>query len=92
MKCSICGIEINSVDDAAENDWTPYFYDGTQRHDVACPSCSQTLLGQGDHGELEVKDEFRGKLKYLRERRHEPPQEHLAIGIAIIESDPGKLN
>ena len=92
MKCSICGIQINSVDDAAENGWTPYFYDGTQKHDVACPSCSQTLLGQGDDGELEVKDEFRGKLKYLPERGHEPRQEHLAIGIAILENEPGKLN
>ena len=92
MRCSICGILIDSVDEAAEEDWTPYFYDGTQMHDVACPSCSQSLLRQGDDGELEVKDEFRGKLKYVGQREDEVRQDHLLIGIAVLDNEPGKLN
>jgi len=27
MKCSICGIEIESIDEAIEQGWTPYFYE-----------------------------------------------------------------
>lgn len=68
MRCSVCGIPIDSVDEAVEEGWTPYFYDGNREHEVACPTCSEALLRQGEDGELEVKDEFRGKLKYLGER------------------------
>ena len=92
MRCSICGIQIGSVDEAIEEGWTPYFYDGTQMHDVACPSCSQTLLRQGDDGELEVKEEFRGKLKYLDERGDEIWQDHSDVVMAVLENEPGKLN
>jgi hypothetical protein len=34
---------------------------------VACPACTQALLQEGKDGEMEVKEEFRGKLKYLDE-------------------------
>ena len=46
MRCAICGIQIDSVDEAVEEGWTPYFYDGETEHEVACPSCSETLLRQ----------------------------------------------
>ena len=92
MRCSICGIQIGSVDEAIEEGWTPYFYDGTQMHDVACPSCSQTLLRQGDDGELEVKEEFRGKLKYLDEGGDGAWQDHSEVVATVLEYEPGKLN
>lgn len=92
MKCSICGIQINSVEDAVEKGWTPYFYDVDQEYELACPNCSDALLQMGEDGEMEVKEEFRRKLKYLDERTPEPPQKHLAIGIAILENEPGKLS
>ena len=91
MKCSICGIRIDSVDDAAENGWTPYFYDGTQRHDVACPSCSKTLLQQGQDGELEVKEQYSGKINFLDNRNPKEPREHLLIGLAVVEKN-GSVN
>jgi hypothetical protein len=47
MKCAICGIQIDSVDEAVEQGWTPYFFDGDKEHDPACPSCTETLLRQG---------------------------------------------
>jgi len=28
MRCSICGIRIDSVDEAVQDGWAPYFYDG----------------------------------------------------------------
>jgi uncharacterized protein with PIN domain len=44
MRCAICGIRIDSVDEAIEEGWVPYFYDGETEHEVACPACSQALL------------------------------------------------
>jgi hypothetical protein len=67
MRCAICGMEIDSVDEAVEQGWTPYFYKGSQLHDVACPSCTETLLQSGDDGDSQVREEYRGKLRYLDE-------------------------
>ena len=92
MKCSICGIRIDSLEEAAEEGWEPYFYDGETEYELACPGCAETFLHEGEDGEMELKEEYRGKLRHLSERTPEPPQEHLAIGIAIIENDPEKLN
>ena len=72
IRCAICGMEIDSVDEAVEQGWTPYFYDGTQLHDVACPSCTETLLQNGDDGEMQVREECLGKLRYLGEKGEEP--------------------
>lgn len=92
MRCAICGVRIDSVDEAVEEGWTPYFYDGETEHEVACPSCSQTLLRQGDDGELEVKEEFRGKLRYLDEIGEKAWQDHSQVITAVLENEPGKLN
>jgi hypothetical protein len=67
MRCSICGIGIASVDEAIEEGWTPYFYAGKTEHEVACPACTRALLQEAMDGEWEVKEEFRGKMKYLDE-------------------------
>ena len=92
MRCSTCGIQIDSVDEAVEQGWTPYFYDLDQEYELACPSCSESLLQIGQDGEMEVKEGYRGKLKYLGEREDEARQDHLLIGIAVLENEPGKLN
>ena len=44
MKCSICGIAVDSVDQAINNSWVPYFYEGDQEHEFACDGCSATFL------------------------------------------------
>jgi hypothetical protein len=36
MRCAICGIQIDSVDEAIEEGWCPYFYDNETEHEVAC--------------------------------------------------------
>ena len=85
MKCSICGIQIDSVDEAIEEGWCPYFYDGETEHEVACPACTHALLQEGKDGELEVKEEYRGKLKYLDESEDEAWQDHPQVVIAVRE-------
>jgi len=92
MKCAICGIQIDSVDEAVEEGWTPYFFDGKSEHEVACPACTQALLQQGKDDELEVKEEFRGKLRYLEETGDEAWQDHSQVVNAVLENEPGKLN
>ena len=92
MRCAICGIRIDSVDEAVEEGWTPYFYDGEFEHEVACPACTHALLQEGKDGEMEVKEEFRGKLHYLDERGEEAWQDHSQLVIAVLENEPGKLN
>ena len=92
MKCAICGIQIDSVDEAVEQGWTPYFFDGDKEHDPACPSCTHALLQEGKDGELEVKEEFRGKLKYLDEVGDGGWQDHSQVVMAVLENEPGKLN
>jgi len=92
MRCAICGIQIVSVDEAVEEGWTPYFYDGETEHEVACPACTQALLQDSKDGEMEVKEEFRGKLKYLDELGDEIWQDHSEVVTAVLENEPGKLN
>lgn len=92
MICSICGFQIDSVDEAVEDGWTPYFYDGEREDEVACPACTQALLQEGTDGEWEVKEEFRGKLRYLDESGDEPWEDHSQVVAAVLENEPGKLN
>ena len=92
MRCAICGLTVESIDEAVEEGWTPYFHDGDQEHDPACPSCTAALLEECADGEWEVKEEFRGKLKYLDESPHEIWQDHSQVITAVLENEPGKLN
>jgi hypothetical protein len=92
MRCSICGIRIDSVDEAVEEGWVPYFYDGETEHEVACPACTQALLQESKVGEMEVREEFRGKLKYLAESEEEAWQDHSEVVAIVLENEPGKLN
>jgi len=69
MNCAICGIQIDSVDEAVEQGWTPSFCDNKIQHDPACPACTDSLLQINEHGEREVNEKFRGKIEFLEERR-----------------------
>ena len=92
MKCAICGMIVDSIDEAVDQGWIPYFYDGDEEHETACPSCTEALLQEGVDGVMEVKEEYQGRLKYLDESEDEACQDHLIIGIAVLENEPGKLN
>jgi len=92
MKCAICGITVETIDEAVEAGWTPYFYDGDKQLEPACPTCSEAFLQMSEDGEMEVKAEFRGKLRYLAETGDETRQDHLLTAIAVLENEPGKLN
>ena len=83
MKCAICGIEVETVEEAIEQDWIPSFYDEMgNEHEFGCSDCAGLFLQVGIDGEMEVKQEYRGKLNYTAD---EQPPKHLLIGIAISE-------
>jgi len=92
MRCSICGTTVGTIDEAVEGGWTPYFYDGDKEHEFACPGCSQAILQVDENGEMEVKEEFRGKMKFLDDDPEKSREHHLLIGIAVLEGELGKLN
>lgn len=82
MRCAVCGITVETIDEAVENGWTLCFADGGEEHEVACPACTRALLREGEDGEMEVKEEYRGKLTYFDdETRKEGSKEDLAIEI-----------
>ena len=82
MKCSICGITVDSIDEAINNGWIPYFYEEDKEHEFACDGCSETLLELGEDGEMEVKEEFKGKVMF-QPGKPSAPKEHLMMGILL---------
>ena len=88
MRCCICGIEIESIEDAIEQDWIPSFYDEMDNeHQPACGDCARQFLHSGPDGEWEVKPEYRGKLTYADEE----PARHWMIGFAISQ-EPSEIH
>jgi len=92
MKCVICGIEINSVDESIDQGWIPYFYDAEIECGPACPECSGTLILVGKDGEMELKEQYEGKIRYNGNYIYEPSEEEYIIGIAIENSLQSILN
>lgn len=90
MKCAICGITIDSIEEATEQGWEPYFYDGETEHEFACATCAEKILQMDQNGEMEVKPEYRGKLTYHDQK--EGQGKHLMVGIVILkdEDDPNQ--
>ena len=79
MRCAICGMVIATNDEAVEQGWIPYFYEGQKEHLPACPSCSEKLICKGEDGEMEVKEEYRGKIIY----QDEEVKEHFVVGVML---------
>jgi hypothetical protein len=90
MKCAICGVTVETIDEAIEKGWTLYFADGGEEHEVACPACTRSLLREGEDGEMKVKEVYRGKLIYLEdESGKEAGKEDVAIEIFFPRENDG---
>ena len=89
MKCAICGIEIDSVEDGIDQGWIPYVWEGaTTKDGPFCPSCSETLIETDEVGEYVVKEEYRGKIVYQEgDFSEQEPPEHMSIGIILKDGD-----
>jgi hypothetical protein len=62
MRCAIYRMVIDSIDEAREQGRIPCFYEGEIEHGPVCPSCSEKLICRGEDGEMDVKEEYRGKI------------------------------
>ena len=47
MKCVICGIETNSIEEGIDQGWIQCFYEVGIEYGPACPECSGTLIQMG---------------------------------------------
>jgi hypothetical protein len=85
MKCAICGIQIDSVEDAIDQGWIPYIWDEDREKDGPfCASCSETLIQIDEDSEYVVKEEYGGKIVYLDGDFYEnEPDDHLFEGIVL---------
>ena len=91
MKCTICGIEAETIDQAIENDWLPYFYEGEKEHGPVCSSCAETMIDMDEDGEMELKAEYSGKVQYVDgDYSDKPIKEELVIKILMREERKGQ--
>ena len=88
MECNICGIQIDSVEEAVDQGWAPYFYEGEIEHGPVCSSCAEKLIRLGEDGELELKEEYQGKIIYQGgDYMYKEPKKDLVIGIAFSDTE-----
>jgi len=80
MYCSICGIETESIEAGIDEEWLPSYWDGDVQHEVACFSCSESVIRIGEDGEYEVKPEYQGKIVY---QDTESRDHHFVMGVAL---------
>jgi hypothetical protein len=93
MKCAICGIEVETIQEAIDQHWIPSFYDEMDNeHEPACCDCATIFLDYNPDGEWEVKEEFQGKMKYLDAGGTQTSQDELPIEIWVREEEPAKPN
>jgi len=89
MKCAICGIEVDSIDEAIDDGWIPYIWEGDQEKEGPyCGACSEILIQVNEEGEYVVKEEYRGKITYQEgDFIDEEPQEHVSTGVILEYCD-----
>ena len=86
MKCAICGIEIETIQEAMEQGWRPSFYEGEMEHGPMCSSWVETITCVGEDGEMELKAEYFGKIQYVDgDYRTQNWPEDLEIEILIAQ-------
>ncbi|HIJ19492.1 MAG TPA: hypothetical protein HPP58_00440 [Deltaproteobacteria bacterium] len=92
MTCVICGIEIDSIEDAMDQGWIPYFYENEIERGPACSECSEALLQMDEDGEMELKERYRGKVQYKENFMYETYEANLLMGISIQNTMQSILN
>jgi len=92
MTCVICGIEIDSIEDAMDQGWTPYFHEGEIERGPVCSECSGILLEIDEDGAMELKERYRGKVQYKENFMYETYEANLLMGISIQNTIQSILN
>ncbi len=74
VRCAICGMEVESIEEAIQANWVSGFFEQDAEHGPACPSCGEHLLHMAEDGEFELRNEFHGKIIYQEDLPEEPPE------------------
>ena len=85
MKCAICGITIDLVEEAIDKGWIPYVWDGDlEIEGPFCASCFEGLIEIDGDGEFVVKEDFTGKIKYqVGDFDEEEGEERPLLGLVL---------
>jgi hypothetical protein len=89
MKCAICGIEIDSIDEAIDEGWIPYAWEGNQeREGPFCGACSEIFIQIRKNDTYVLKEEYIGKIIYQdSDFLDEEPQDNGSTGVIIEYCD-----
>ena len=80
MKCAICGIEVDSIDEAIDEGWIPYIWEGNQEKEGPyCGSCSEILI------QINGKSRIRRGILLTKNPRRNTCQQGLSWNIAITD-------
>lgn len=80
MRCAICGMLTESIEEAMQKSWVPFFLEGEDEHGPSCDSCAEHLLFQGSDGVHRLKNEFCGRIVYLDDMLSEIFGEEIVLG------------
>lgn len=83
MRCAICGISVNSIEEAIDRNWAISFFEGDIFHGPACSDCYKELLQIRDDGEVQVKEAYRGKIMYLDNGFNGECHEPIIVGYGL---------
>ncbi|MBW2093930.1 MAG: hypothetical protein JRI80_03495 [Deltaproteobacteria bacterium] len=65
MRCAICGLEMDSTEEAIVEGWVPYILEGeSEQEGPVCSSCLDALFEMNEYGEFVLREEYRGKVSY----------------------------
>ena len=86
MKCAICGLKVETIEEAIEQNWIPTFYEAALEHGPLCSSCAETMICMGEDGVMALKAEYHGKVQYMDgDYSSQNKPEDLEIEIIMVE-------
>ena len=78
---------MESIENAIDEGWIPSFWEEDNEYGPACNGCGETLIQVDEHGEFELKEEYRGKITYQEgDYLEKEPQGNILVGIVIPDT------
>ena len=81
-----CGMTVGSTEEAINQGWIPYLWEGNQEKDGPFyASFSESLIHTDEDGEFVVKEDYAGKINYQCGDFSE--EEHRTVGLVLEYSE-----
>ncbi|MFZ7113010.1 MAG: hypothetical protein ACOWYE_15105 [Desulfatiglandales bacterium] len=88
MKCAICGIEVETIDEAIEQNWIHTFYEGEVEHGPLCSSCAETMICIGEDAVMLLKAKYHDKLRYFPEKTLNAHRNTCLLALPSYKTNP----